>query len=167
MSSHELFTSLLRPPVLHILRAAGFQATRPAVLDTLVDLAARYLALLASNTASHASTNHNDPIPTITDVRMALHDVGALRPQRSIMEEQYRAEEDMRGMQAFLEWIMGEGNKEIRRIAGLAGTEGEMAEVEALGEKEDFLAGMVLYFKLTVATRASDSFLFSVEEEAQ
>ena len=142
MSCHDLYTSLLRPPILHILRAAGFHATRPAVLDTLVDLAARYLALLASTAASHASINHNDLTPTITDVRMALYDVGALRPQISIMEEQSRGEEDLRGVEAFIEWVMGEGNKEIRRIAGLAAMEGEAAEVEALVDREDFLTGI-------------------------
>lgn len=140
MSSHALYTSLLRPPVLHILRAAGFQSTKPAVLDTLVDLAARYLVLLANTTASHALINHNDLTPTITDVRMALQDVGALRPQRSVMEEQCRGEEDLRGVEAFLNWIMGDVNKEIRRIAGLA-TEGEVVDVNVLGENEDFLAG--------------------------
>jgi len=42
---------LLRPAIIHILRAAGFHSTRPSVLDTLTDLAARYLSLLAQRTA--------------------------------------------------------------------------------------------------------------------
>ncbi len=151
MSSHALYTSLLRPPVLHILRAAGFHATRPAVLDTLVDLAARYLALLAASTASHTVLNHNDSTPTVVDVRMALQDVGALRPQISTIEEQFRGEEDMRGMKAFVQWMEGEGNKEIRRIAGLVGTEGEVVDVEAVEEKEDFLSGNFLNRGLSVA----------------
>ena len=151
MSSHALYSSLLRPPVLHILRAAGFHATRPAVLDTLVDLAARYLALLATTTASHTILNHNDSTPTIVDVRMALQDVGALTPQISIMEEQSRGEEDMRGMKAFIHWMEGEGNKEIRRIAGLAGAEGEVVDIEAVEEKEDFLSGNFLTRGLSVA----------------
>lgn len=150
MSSHALYTSLLRPPVLHILRAAGFHATRPAVLDTLVDLAARYLALLATTTASHAIINRNDPTPTVMDVRMALQDVGALRPQVSIMEEQCRGEEDMRGIELFIAWMKGEGNTEIRRIAGLAREEGEVVDVEAMGEKEDFLTGNFLTQDLSV-----------------
>lgn len=150
MSSHALYTSLLRPPILHILRAAGFHATRPAVLDTLVDLAARYLALLATTTASHAMINHNEPTPTVMDVRMALQDLGALRPQISIMEEQCRGEEDMRGIEAFVMWVKGEGNKEIRRIAGLAREAGEVVDVEAMGEKEDFLAGNFLTRGLSV-----------------
>ena len=141
MSVNALYSSLLRPPVLHILRAAGFHATRPAVLDTIVDLAARYLTLLATKTASHALTNHNDLAPTITDVRMALQDVGALWPQNSMMEEQCRGEEDTRGVDAFIEWMKGEGNHEIRRIAGLAQVPGEVIDLDAVGEKEDFLTG--------------------------
>ena len=144
MSSRVLYTSLLRPPVLHILRAAGFHATRPAVLDTLVDLAARYLALLATTTASHAIINHNEATPSIIDVRMALQDIGALRPQISIMEEQFRDEEDMRGVEAFISWMEGESNKEIRRIAGLAGSEGEVVGAEAMDGKEDFLTGELI-----------------------
>lgn len=124
MSSHELHTSLIRPTVLHILRAAGFQAARPAVVDTLVDLTARYLILLGQTTASHALENRNDLIPTIADVRMALQDVGALQPQISATEEQYRGAEDMRGVEAFLAWARGDINKEIRRIAGLIPSQG-------------------------------------------
>lgn len=142
MSANALYSSLLRPPILHILRAAGFHATRPAVLDTIVDLAARYLTLLAAKTASHALTNHNDLTPTITDVRMALQDVGALWPQTGMMEEQCLGEEDTRGVDAFIEWMKGEGNNEIRRIAGLARVPGEVIDLDAVGEKEDFLAGL-------------------------
>ena len=141
MSSHALHSSLLRLPIMHILRAAGFHSTRPATLDTLVDLASRYLTLLATTTASHALVNHNDLIPTVTDVCMALQDVGAFKPQRGTMEEQCIGEEDMRGVDGFLEWLRGDGNAEIRRIAGLAGTDGEVVDIEAGGEREDFLTG--------------------------
>lgn len=140
MSSQSLHISLLRPPILHILRAAGFHATRPAVLDTLVDIASRYLILIASKTSTYALSNHNELSPTIMDVRMALQDVGALWPQISIMEEQARGEEDMRGIEGFIEWMKGEENQEIRRIAGLAPTPGEVVEIEA-EKREDFLTG--------------------------
>lgn len=143
MSSNGLYTSLLRPPVLHILRAAGFHATKPAVLDTLVDLAARYLALLASKAAAHSQENHNDLILTITDVRMALHDVGALWPQKSAMEEHTTGEEDMRGVEAFVKWMKGEEHREIRRIAGLVETDASIAGIDGPAEKEDFLSGML------------------------
>lgn len=141
MSANALYSSLLRPPVLHILRAAGFHATRSAVLDTVVDLAARYLTLLATKTASYALANHNDFTPTITDVRMALQDVGALWPQTTMMEEQCLDEEDTRGVDAFIEWMKGEENSEIRRIAGLAPAPGEVIDLDTTGEREDFLAG--------------------------
>ncbi|MCJ1249151.1 hypothetical protein MMC30_006374 [Trapelia coarctata] len=138
MSTSTLQNSLLRPPILHILRAAGFQASRQAAVDSLVDIASRYLCLLASQTATHAFINHNDLIPTVTDVRMALEDVGALSPQIGAMEEQSIGEEDTRGMNAFLKWMMGSENKEIRRIAELSGAEGEV-DIEAGAEKEDYL----------------------------
>ena len=140
MSSRDLHIALLRPPVLQILRAAGFTATRSAVLDTVVDLASRYLTLLATKTASFAQSNHNDLTPTIVDTRMALQDVGALWPQISIMEEQVRGEEDMRGVERFIEWIRGEANQEIRRIAGLTPSDGDLIGTEE-EEKVDFLTG--------------------------
>lgn len=142
MSSQILYNSLLRPPVLHILRAAGFHAIRPVVLDTVVDLTSRYLTLLAQKTADHAMLNHNELTPTIMDIRMAMEDVGALRPQWSVMEEQCRGEEDMRGTEAFINWLVGEGNREIRRVAGMTPTEGDGIALDAGEEREDFLSGM-------------------------
>jgi len=123
MDPSPLHPSLLRPPLLHILRAAGFTTTRPSVLDTLVDLTSRYLTLLATNTARHAALRQpsttSDTI-TLTDVRLALQDAGALYPSISEMEEQVVGHEDMRGVDAFIAWCQGEGNREIRRIAGMA-----------------------------------------------
>ena len=141
MSSQALFSSLLRPVVLQVLRAAGFQAARPAVVDTLVDFTARYLILLGETTASYSLANHNDLIPTVLDVRLALQDVGALRPQVSAVEEHFRDAEDMRGVEAFLTWARGDVNKEIRRIAGLTPSNGEAVTLEAGEELEDFLSG--------------------------
>jgi len=129
-------------PVVQILRAAGFHATKPAVLDTLTDLAARYLQLLATQAAFHARSNHNDLIPDVADVRLALMDMGALRPQLSMMEEQSRGDEDMRGIDGFLNWAKGESCKEIRRVAGMIPTEGEVLDVEGLKGDEDFLTSM-------------------------
>lgn len=142
MSSHALHTALLRPPILQILRAAGFHAARPSVLDSLVDIASRYLILLASKTASHALLSRNELSPTISDARMALQDVGALWPQVNIMEEQFQNEEDMRGVETFIEWMKGEVNQEIRRIAGLGAAPGDVIGIEA-GRREDFLTGLL------------------------
>ena len=133
-----LFRQLLRPPVLHILRAAGFTRARPAVLETVIDLTSRYLTVLAYQTALHARHRQPDfspdsfsakesplpaPIITITDVRMALQDVGALYPGVSELEEPLRnggkGEEDLRGVESFIAWCQGDLNAEIRRVAGM------------------------------------------------
>ena len=126
MSTDRLMLSLLRPPVLHILRAAGFTTTRPSVLDALVDIASRYLLLLSQHTARHhhlrsphASLIHDTSEFNITDIRLAMQDLGLLYPQISAMEEQVKGEEDMRGVEGFINWCTGDMNREIRRIAGL------------------------------------------------
>lgn len=112
-----LHHSLLRPCVLHILRAAGYHSTRPSVLDTLTDLAAQYMFLLAQSTATHAAVNSSELEVSIQDVRMAMQDCGALLPERAEDEEDFDGEEDMRGVENFLGWVTGKTNKEIKRIA--------------------------------------------------
>ncbi|KAH7399537.1 hypothetical protein BKA66DRAFT_437082 [Pyrenochaeta sp. MPI-SDFR-AT-0127] len=142
MSQNDLFISLLRPAVLHILRATGFHHGKPSAVDTIVDLTARYMTLLAERTAYNAYSNHNDLTPDITDVRMAMQDCGLLVPTMTAGEElwkeilrkpleEYNADttareneearrdaEDTADVNEFIEWIKGEQNKEIRRIAG-------------------------------------------------
>jgi len=109
---------------------------RPSVLDTLTDLAARYMLHLAQTTAAHASLNHNEPELSleiaIQDVRMAMQDCGALGPEKSLEEQEYEGVEDTRGVDAFLAWARGPKNREIRRVA-LEGAE---------GAKEDYLAAL-------------------------
>jgi len=132
----SLHHSLLRPCILHILRAAGYHSTRPSVLDTLTDLAARYMLLLAQTTASHAALNHTDPELaleiSISDVRMAMQDCGALAPEKILEEQEYDGQEDLRGVEGFIGWAMGPGNHEIRRVA-LEGGE---------GAKDDYLTAL-------------------------
>ena len=151
MTSADLHTALLRPAVIQILRAAGFGYARPAVIDTVTDLAAKYLLLLASSTAQNAFNTHNTFVPTIQDVRLALNQAGALSPQMSTTEESLRDEvevegamvpfEDLRGVQGFVNWAQGPINKEIRRIAGF-GDDANVEEIAAgLDEKEDYLTG--------------------------
>ncbi len=133
MASPQAFNhSLLRPCVLHILRAAGYHSTRPSVLDALTDIAGRYFLLLASTTAEHAVLNHGESEIDITDVRMAMQDCGAIAPEKILVDQEFDEEEDVRGIEAFLEWAMGPENKEIRRIANDGGEDG----------KEDFLTCM-------------------------
>lgn len=141
MSTSTLHAALLRTPVIQILRAAGFHASKASVLDTLTDLAARYLQQLAQQASFYAQHNHGDKIPDITDVRLAMMAMGALRPQLSAMEDDWRDEEDMRGVENFVNWATGEGAKEIRRVAGIIRTEAEVLDVEGLEGNEDFLAG--------------------------
>lgn len=149
MTSADIHTALLRPAVLQILRAAGFNYARPAVIDTVTDLAARYLSLLSSTTAQNAFNNHNDFTPTVQDVRLALTEVGALVPQMSTTEEQLKPDvevdgvmvpfEDLRGVENFVSWAQGPVNTQIRRIAGF-GNEVNVEEIAAgLDEEEDYL----------------------------
>lgn len=151
MTTTELYAALLRPAVIQILRATGFSYARPAVIDSFTDLAARYLVLLSSATAQAAFSNHNDYVPTTQDVRLAMAENGALRPQMSTVEEaakgfeeidgEWIPFEDMRGVRNFIEWAQGPVNKEIRRVAGMGG-EIDVNEIAAgMDESEDYLTG--------------------------
>lgn len=133
------FHALLRPAMLQILRATGYHATRPAVLDALTDLAARYMLLLCQHTAHHAASNHaagaagaaaEDDF-TITDVRLALQDVGALGAERTVTEEAWRGDEDMRGVDEFVEWFAGQRMKELM----------EFGNADGESEATDYLSG--------------------------
>lgn len=145
--ARTLHRSLLRPLLITTLRAAGFQSTRPSVLDTLVSLTENYLLLLASTTAQHAWNNHNDPYPTVTDVRMAMQECGILLPalggaeetwielMRKSVEEMGEVErggevrkqavkrkreiEDVKDVREFEKWVQGEDLREMKRIAGM------------------------------------------------
>lgn len=59
------------------------------------------------------------------------------------MEEQYYEEKNLRGVKAFVDWMQGEANHEIRRVTRLAITPEEPAvNINALKTgKEDFLIG--------------------------
>ncbi|KIX93150.1 uncharacterized protein Z520_11207 [Fonsecaea multimorphosa CBS 102226] len=153
MTSADLHTALLRPAVLQILRAAGFSSARPVVIDTVTDLAARYLLLLASSTAQNAFNTHNTFTPTIQDVRLALTQAGALTPQMNTVEESLRGDveivegvwvpfEDLRGVEGFVNWAYAPVNKEIRRIAGF-GDDVNVEEIAAgLDEQEDYVSAL-------------------------
>lgn len=108
------------------------------MLDTLTDLAARYMYLLAQSTANHASINHTELDISIQDVRMAMQDCGALLPERVLEEQDFDGEEDTRGIEDFLAWVTGPGNQEIRRVALEGGD----------GAKEDYLTGMCICLRL-------------------
>lgn len=152
MTSSEVHKALLRPAILQILRATGFNHAKPAVVETVTDLAARYLLLLSETVAQNAFNTHNDFYPTIQDVRLALSEVGALYPQMSTAEEVMKDDieiegekvpfEDLRGVEAFVGWAQGPTNKEIRRIAGFGGDEINVEQIAAgTDTQEDYLTG--------------------------
>jgi transcription initiation factor TFIID subunit 3 len=129
---HSLHHSLLRPSILHILRAAGFTSCRPSVLDTVTDLAARYLITLAESAAYHADLNEHDTEIDIQDVRMAMQDCGLFVAEKMMVDQDFEGEEDTRGVDQFVKWALGKKNREIRRIAMENGD----------GTKEDYLTGL-------------------------
>ncbi|KAF2705237.1 hypothetical protein K504DRAFT_414930 [Pleomassaria siparia CBS 279.74] len=163
MSTNALFNTLLRPAVLHILRAAGFHSAKSSVVDTLVDLTARYLLLLASHTAQNAYVGHNESTPSITDVRLAMQQCGLLTPALTASEEIWkemlrrpleeydedtgarakeakrRDAEDTEDVTTFIDWIKGDYNKEIGRIAGTVKPLPTATEALDAVEMEDYL----------------------------
>ncbi|KAK6372962.1 hypothetical protein LTR64_004881 [Lithohypha guttulata] len=154
MPASDLHSALLRPAVMQILKAAGFNLAKPSVVDTVADLAARYLLVLASEAVQSAKYTHGDNELTIQDIRMALQKVGALRPQLSATEEATRETEfvngvlvpfeDLRGVDNFIEWAHGPVCKEIRRVAGLDGGEFDnVADLAAgMDENEDYVTAI-------------------------
>ncbi|KAM4059629.1 bromodomain associated domain-containing protein [Hirsutella rhossiliensis] len=109
-----IFHALLRPSILQMLRATGYHSTKGAVLDSLTDLAARYLSVLCERTAAHAIHNHGDAGDYgVVDIRLALQDAGALLPERAATEQAWRGDEDLRGIDDFLKWFSGPRMKEL------------------------------------------------------
>jgi transcription initiation factor TFIID subunit 3 len=108
------------------------------------------MLLLASTTAKYAQSNHNDSIPNITDIRMALQECGVLAPGdgageegweellrkpvevmgrevvaggrgRITAEKRKREEGDVEDVRAFTRWFDGKTYAEIKRVAGMTG----------------------------------------------
>lgn len=111
------FHALLRPSILQILRATGYHSARPSVVDSLTDIAARYLYTLCQSAASHSIHNHGDAGDyTVVDVRMALRDAGALQPEKLATEQEWLGEEDVRGVEEFIEWFSGQRMRELMEM---------------------------------------------------
>lgn len=144
MSTREAHLAYLRPAIIHTLRASGFHAARPAALDSLVDLTARYLEVLAVRTKDFAALTSNSSIPSITDARNALEYAGALKPSMGAAEEQLYGDDDLRGVHSFISWFDSAQCKQIRRVAGLEGgdvsTNGVALPGDEMVGKEDYLA---------------------------
>jgi transcription initiation factor TFIID subunit 3 len=163
-SASSLNLALLRPAIIQILRAVGFHSAKPSVVDSLTDITARYMVLLASRTASWAQENHNSNVPDITDVRMAMTDCGALPSTTQASEEVWREilrkpleeipdrnglrtleatrrdEEDTEDMQAFVAWFSSNIYQEIKRITG-------QIQTEPNAEVEDYLTGLYILYQ--------------------
>lgn len=158
MTTSDLHSALLRPAVVQVLKAMGFNLAKPAVVDTLTDLTARYLVLVASEAAQTAASTHGDNIPTVQDVRLALEKVGALRPQMRATEEALKPLvkvdgmlvpfEDLRGVRNFVKWAEGPVHAEIRRVGGLASGESDnVADLAAgMDENEDYVTSKARNF---------------------
>jgi len=154
MSERMLYHALLRPAIIQILRAQGFSGTKPSVIDTVTDLAANYLMLLATRALVHAHTNHIEPKLDITDVRMAMVDCGILQPSTTASQEVWREllrkpveeipdrgrlhqaviserdEQDTEDVTAFVNFFRSNAYKEIIRVAGVLPEEDITGEVE-------------------------------------
>ncbi|TWU77917.1 hypothetical protein ED733_005114 [Metarhizium rileyi] len=111
------FHALLRPAILQMLRSTGYHSAKPSVVDSLTDIAARYLAALCEKTASHAIHNHGDAGDyTVVDVRLALQEVGALLPEKTATEQHWLGVEDTTGVDEFIEWFSGQRMTEMMGV---------------------------------------------------
>ncbi|EHK17571.1 uncharacterized protein TRIVIDRAFT_43048 [Trichoderma virens Gv29-8] len=152
----SMFHAFLRPSILQILRATGYHSTRPAVLDTLTDIAARYLTLLCEKTASNATNNHGDAGDyDIVDVRMALQEVGVLLPERAETEQAWKGEEDMRGVEEFIEWFSGTRMKEMMEM-GSGDTESDATDYLAALKKKHSKTGDDAKWQGTIFGKSND-----------
>ncbi|KAH7163301.1 hypothetical protein B0J13DRAFT_538314 [Dactylonectria estremocensis] len=159
----SLFHALLRPSILQILRATGYHSTRPAVLDSLTDLAARYLSLLCQSTADHAAHNQGDSAEfTVVDIRMALQDAGALLPERVETEQHWHDEEDVRGVEEFIKWFAGQRMKEMMDVGSGDGETDATDYLNALKKKHS-KTGEDAKFHGTILGRGNDTGEVQVE----
>ncbi|KAK6842102.1 hypothetical protein PG990_005910 [Apiospora arundinis] len=116
--STQYFHALLRPAILQILRAQGYYACSPAVIDNVTELAGRHLTELADRTARFMETNSEATLqPTISDVRMAMEQCGVFTQTRMHTSQVWAGEEDMKGVEDFISWAEGPKNAKIRRVA--------------------------------------------------
>lgn len=147
----SMFHAFLRPSILQILRATGYHSTRPAVLDTLTDIAARYLTLLCEKTAGNAANNHGDAGDyDVVDVRMALQEVGALLPDQA-----WRQEEDMRGVEEFIGWFAGPRMREMMEM-GSGDTESDATDYLAALKKKHSKTGDDAKWQGTIFGKSTD-----------
>jgi transcription initiation factor TFIID subunit 3 len=143
MSDPDLNFALLRITASQALRSAGITSTRPSVLDAVTDLLSRYLVLLGSTTRAIAERSNRSQAE-LCDVRMAMEDVGLLRPivlfgaeargedgragdggEQEEDEEDEDEDEDCAAVDALVEWFRGPQAAEMRRVAGVGTPKGD------------------------------------------
>ncbi|KAL7815398.1 hypothetical protein V8C44DRAFT_324420 [Trichoderma aethiopicum] len=153
-----MFHAFLRPSILQILRATGYHSTRPAVLDTLTDIAARYLTLLCEKAAGNAVNNHGDAGDyDVVDVRMALQEAGALLPDRTWRraDDGEREDEDMRGVEEFIGWFAGPRMREMMEM-GSGDTESDATDYLAALKKKHSKTGDDAKWQGTIFGKSTD-----------
>ncbi|KAI1504466.1 hypothetical protein F5X99DRAFT_41965 [Biscogniauxia marginata] len=145
LTASEIHHALLRPAILQILRAQGYYSSTPGTVDAVTELAGNYLGAIARRAALHAALNDRSgsssrnnsqagpASPSLTDVRLALEDCGALWPERDFVTQELRGEEDTRGVDEFVRWATGRKNQRIRKVAGLASMPATAAAAAAAG----------------------------------
>lgn len=135
MTTSAIFHAFLRPAILQILRATGFHSTKPAVLDSLTDLAARYMLALCESTAKHATDNEGDAADfSAVDVRLALQDVGAFLPSSGKVDEdgEWRGDDDTRGIDEFIAWF---SSQRMKQLLEFGNSEGDTEATDYLNGK--------------------------------
>ncbi|KAK9355024.1 hypothetical protein V1523DRAFT_406610, partial [Lipomyces doorenjongii] len=144
--SSELFYSFLRITTAQILRASGIDRCPPSVLDTLTDLAIRYMTLLSTRAASYAALCGREE-PGVGDIRMAMEAAGGLRPMRILdefpdgMDEEAEAEDD--GLQRFIEWCYNT-TKEFNTVTGGEELVDSLIKKQSKVSQEDRFRGTIL-----------------------
>lgn len=141
--NHDLF----RPAILQILRSQGYNVAPPSVIDTVIDIAGSYMEGIAARAARHAEHNNEfgfPGLPGITDVRMAMEEMGALGPCRDFTAQEMSGVEDTRGVDEFIRWATGKKNRRIRQIAGVDKSIAGDVGVDGVEEERqtDYLNGM-------------------------
>lgn len=144
--STQYFHALLRPAILQILRAQGYYACSPAVIDNVTELAGRHLTELADRTARFMETNSEATLqPTISDVRMAMEQCGVFTQTRMHTSQVWAGEEDMKGVEDFISWAEGPKNAKIRRVAQAISEPTGLEDADATEEPaNNYLAGKSL-----------------------
>lgn len=129
--------------------------------------------LLASTTARHATNAHSEPMPSLTDVRTAMQECGALIPVSQAAEEEWkellrqpaaemgrreggnareqaekrkRDAEDVSDVRSLGKYFESDQYKEIKRVAGMIPDKDGAAAVGVGGgvvQQEDYLAALM------------------------